>query len=247
MITNSEDRVVYADEVVIESLAIVEHGMSKLTIETDFPNPRKTFWTESYTSLFRSPPNGSYAAWRQNYPSQHIDPSYQDLSHDSSVFGDFSFLKLLVQVGYPSRGPAQPICSATASNASRPPGSLERFQTFRVLLLVHDGCAAGGGAFDDAEERRSLARRKMFRILAPQTTENPLYFYSSSSSNDSIQLIAEQWSSIGGEGMLLGAGSGFNPSDLSASNVAQTKAKFDVAHAHGLIIGGYVFLQGEAE
>jgi hypothetical protein len=241
VISNSKG-VVYADEVVIESLAVVEHGMGKISIETDFPNPRKTFWSEEVSSLFKYPPNGSYAGWRQDYPSKHIDPAYQDISHDASVFGDYSFLKLLVQVGYPGRGPAQPICSATFHDP--PPGAAVRFQTFRVLELLHDGASAGGGAYDDSEERRSLARRRMFRTLAPQTTENPLLFYSTDASNSSVALVAEQWSSIGGEAMLLGYGSGFNPSDLSAKNVQATKAKFEIAHNHSLLIGGYIFLQG---
>merc|ERR1719174_748604 len=44
----------------------------------------------------------------------------------------------------------------------------ETFLSFRALLLVHD---------DTDIQRQALARQRATMVLAPQTTENPIFFH----------------------------------------------------------------------
>ncbi len=121
----------------------------------------------------------------------------------------------------PIIGPAQEIPSG---------GS---FESFRSWVLVND-------SYD--KDRNSLALRKMYRVIAPWTTENPLMMHVRFSDDDAIKLALDQCAEVGFEMAIMTFGSGFNVEDLSPENIAKWKKRTDYAHEKGLQLGGYSLL-----
>lgn len=89
----------------------------------------------------------------------------------------------------PTHGPDQTIA----------PGG--RFETFRVFELAYDGTD---------RERRGLALRKMYRMIAPWVTENPLMMHMRSARPDAVRQAVDQCHDVGFEMLILSFGSGFN-------------------------------------
>lgn len=111
-----------------------------------------------------------------------------------------------------------------------PGGSLEGFHVFE---LVHD---------DADRERRGLAVRRMYRLLAPWTTESPLMLHQTSTDPAVVRNAVDQAAECGFEMIILSFGSGLNMEDASPANVARFKELADYAHQKGLQFGGYSLL-----
>ena len=109
----------------------------------------------------------------------------------------------------------------------------ETFTTFRTWVLVND-------SFD--RERNSLALRKMYRVIAPWITENPLMMHIRYSDDEAVKLALDQCAEVGFEMAIMTFGSGFNVEDLSAENLAKWKKWADYAHSVGVELGGYSLL-----
>lgn len=143
-----------------------------------------------------------------------VDPDY-----DSQV----NYLKLtpcLLKVS-PEIGPAQ------ALN----PG--EDFQTFRTFVLPYDSYE---------RERQGLALRKMYRTLAPWTTENPLMMHARFADWEQVKVAIDQAAEVGFEMVILTFGSGFNIEDNSQAYIDKMKKYADYARSKGVEIGGYSLL-----
>ncbi len=109
----------------------------------------------------------------------------------------------------------------------------ESFTTHRTYELV----------FDSTErERNSLATRRMFRTIAPWTTENPILMHVRSADPDAVRLGIDQCAELGFEMIILTFGSGFNIENEDPAYLAQLKELADYAHAKGIEIGGYSLL-----
>jgi len=106
----------------------------------------------------------------------------------------------------------------------------ETFNSIRTNELLLD-------SYD--RERNGLAQRKMYRIIAPWTTENPIFMHLVSSDPEKVKSCIDQCVATGYEGLILSFGSGLNMEDTSATNVAKFKALADYAHSKGILIGGY--------
>ena len=106
----------------------------------------------------------------------------------------------------------------------------ENFNSIRTNELLLD-------SYD--RERNGLAQRKMYRTVAPWTTENPIFMHLVSSDPEKVKSCIEQCVATGYEGLILSFGSGLNMEDTSTSNVAKFKALADYAHSKGILIGGY--------
>lgn len=109
----------------------------------------------------------------------------------------------------------------------------ETFESFRVFEMLHDS---------DETERRGLAIRKLHRVLAPWSTENPILMHVRNSNSDAIRLAVDQCAEVGFEMLILSFGSGINMEDVSPENIARFKADFDYAHSKGIEIGAYSLL-----
>lgn len=106
----------------------------------------------------------------------------------------------------------------------------ETFKSIRTNELLLD-------SYD--RERNGLAQRKMYRAIAPWTTENPIFMHLVSSDPDRVKNCIDQCAATGYEGLILSFGSGVNMEDTSSVNLFKFKQLADYAHQKGVLIGGY--------
>ncbi len=106
----------------------------------------------------------------------------------------------------------------------------ETFEAYRVWELV----------FDSTErERRGLAMRRMYRVVAPWTCENPLMFHKTTSKPDDVRAAIKQCKETGFETIIMSFGSRFNLESKDPKYRALYKSLADEARAEGIILGGY--------
>ncbi len=121
----------------------------------------------------------------------------------------------------PDVGPAQQIAAG------------ETFESFRAFILP----------FDSYErERQGLSLRKMYRIVAPWITENPLMMHVRYADWKTVKNAIDQCAEVGFEMVILTFGSGFNIENDSDEYIAQMKKYADYAKSKGIEIGGYSLL-----
>jgi len=88
-------------------------------------------------------------------------------------------------------------------------------------------------------ERRGLAIRKMYRTIAPWTTENPIFMHLVSKNDEEVKRAVDQCAATGYEAVILSFGSHCNMEDTSAENIKRWKMLSDYAHSKSILIGGY--------
>jgi hypothetical protein len=88
-------------------------------------------------------------------------------------------------------------------------------------------------------ERRGLAIRRMYRTVAPWTTENPIFMHLVSKTDDEVYRAIDQCAATGYEALILSFGSNCNMEDTSATNIGRWKKIAGYAHGKGIKIGGY--------
>ncbi len=109
----------------------------------------------------------------------------------------------------------------------------DKFESFRTFELLHD-------SWD--RERKGLARRRMYRTIAPWVTENPILMHVRNSDDESVKLAIDQCAEVGFEMVIITFGSGFNIEDESDENLRRMKRLADYAHKRGIALGGYSLL-----
>lgn len=107
------------------------------------------------------------------------------------------------------------------------------FATFRTFVLVPDA---------DDRDRQSLAQRRMYRTLAPWSTENPLMLHVRSAEPAAVRTAIDQCAEVGFEMAILTFGSGFDIEDDSQANLDRWRELADYAHQKGVQLGGYSLL-----
>ncbi len=107
------------------------------------------------------------------------------------------------------------------------------FESFRVFELLT-------GATD--RERRGLALRRMYRTLAPWSSENPLMFHVRSARPDDLRTAIAQASDVGFELLIMTFGSGFQFESRDPAYRAKYRGLVEEARARGLALGGYSLL-----
>ena len=90
----------------------------------------------------------------------------------------------------------------------------ETFKSFRTFEILHDS---------DDRERKGLARRKMYRTVAPQVTENPILMHVRSAEPDAVRLAIDQCAEVGFEMVIMTFGSGFNVESEDSEYIATMK------------------------
>jgi len=126
----------------------------------------------------------------------------------------------LLDVG-PDLGPAQEIA----------PGGV--FESFRVWVLPLD-------SFD--RERCGLAMRRMYRVIAPWVTENPLMMHVRSADERTVTNAISQCAAVGFEMVILSFGSGFDLENEQPATLARAQKYAAYARAKGIEIGSYSLL-----
>ena len=109
----------------------------------------------------------------------------------------------------------------------------EAFTSFRTFEILHDS---------DDRERKGLARRKMYRTVAPQITENPIFMHVRSADPASVRLAIDQCAEVGFEMVIMTFWSGFNIESEDPKYIATMKKLVDYAHSKGIELGGYTLM-----
>ena len=104
------------------------------------------------------------------------------------------------------------------------------FQSFRVHELVI-------GSNDP--ERSALARHRMFRLLAPHTQENPIFFHMTDSTPNAVKKIIDQMAEVGFEMLIYSFGSGFDIESTNDTYIQELASIVKYAHSKGIEVGGY--------
>ena len=122
---------------------------------------------------------------------------------------------------YPPQGPEQDILSK---------GTFESFRAFELLYDSTD------------RERKGLALRRLYRMIAPWITENPLILHVVSTKPETVQNAIDQTANCGFEMVSLSFGSDINMEDESDDNYQKCKSLADYANSKGMHLGGYSLL-----
>ena len=107
------------------------------------------------------------------------------------------------------------------------------FTGIRAFELVHD---------NDDRERKGLAIRKLYRLMAPWASENPLMLHLTSTDPKVLYPALDQAAECGFEMVIISFGSRFNMEDVSLENIAKFKGFREYANKKGLELGGYSLL-----
>ncbi|EEI92068.1 hypothetical protein HMPREF0765_2221 [Sphingobacterium spiritivorum ATCC 33300] len=104
------------------------------------------------------------------------------------------------------------------------------FESVKTYELLHD-------SYD--RERRGLAVGRMYRLLSPWVTANPIFMHLVSKNDDDVRAAIDQAAAVGYEAVILSFGSHLNMEDSSAANHAKWKKLAIYAKSKGVRIGGY--------
>lgn len=161
----------------------------------------------------------AFASFNTNDANHHVVHWETDPEYSSQV----NYLRLtpcLLNVR-PEIGPEQTIA----------PG--DSFDSFYTFVMPQD-------SYD--RERMGLAQKRIYRTLAPWSTENPLMMHARFSDWERLKVAIDQASEAGFEMVILTFGSGFNIEDDSDEYIAKMKEYADYAHEKGVELGGYSLL-----
>lgn len=136
------------------------------------------------------------------------------------------------QVNWARRTPCLLVCEPTYGPDQRiAPG--ESFEGFRVFELVYANAN---------REHQGMAYRRMYRIIAPWVTENPithhLLTHDPKRAREAIDMAAE----VGFEAIIFSFGSGFDMENRDAAFLDQWKQVADYADGKGIELGSYSLL-----
>lgn len=109
----------------------------------------------------------------------------------------------------------------------------DTFTSFRTFILPYD-------SYD--RERQGLALRRMYRTIAPWTTENPLMMHARFADWERVKIAIDQAAEVGFEMVILTFGSGFNIEDDSPEYISKMKEYAHYAKSKNIEIGGYSLL-----
>jgi hypothetical protein len=111
------------------------------------------------------------------------------------------------------------------------PGSI--FESFRTFELISDSTE---------RERKGLSLRRMYRTIAPWSTENPIIMHVRNEDPKSVRLAIDQCAEVGFEMVIMTFGSGFDMENIDPNYMAQIKELVDYAHVKSIELGGYSLL-----
>jgi hypothetical protein len=109
----------------------------------------------------------------------------------------------------------------------KPGGSIESIKTYELLQDSYD------------RERKGLAIRRMYRIVAPWVTSNPIFMHLVSKDDQEVVTAIDQCAATGYEALILSFGSHCNMEDTTAANLEKWKKLADYAHHKKIFIGSY--------
>jgi hypothetical protein len=109
----------------------------------------------------------------------------------------------------------------------QPNDSLQSIRTYELLMDSYD------------RERRGMMIQKMYSIVAPWTTQNPIFMHLVSKNDDEVYNAINQCAATGYEALIMSFGSHCHMEDTSAANIERWKKIADYAHSKNILIGAY--------
>ena len=207
----ASDLSIFVTAVVVELLACPEHACDRVMSVETDYMPRHTQWDPRWSQ--NGAPYLNTTLWFQ-------DADYAANDNDQNLQADATYYVSLLQVGYPEQGPSVVI------------GPGETWDSFHVLELCHDS---------EDEERQNLARRRWMRTLAPQGTENPIYWHLEDQAN--VIAAIDETEAAGFEMLIISYSSGFDAESSNATYLDFVRNFTAYAHSKRLLIGGYTLMQ----
>jgi hypothetical protein len=207
-----------------------------ITIQNHSKKPIRlqSFTSEILAAVERESKVEPSAKWE--LPNLHIESDYSFIAVDPTTANRVAQWvadpDYTTQVNYLLQTPAVLEC--------KPPqgpdvtiGAGENFDSFRVWELWHDSTE---------KERKALAVRRMYRTLAPWSTENPILMHVRSANPDAVRLAIDQCAEVGFEMVILSFGSGLDMENISPAYLKKMKELADYAHSKKIELGGYSLL-----
>lgn len=109
----------------------------------------------------------------------------------------------------------------------------ETFTSFRTWLMPFDS---------ETRERKGLFQQRMYKKIAPWTTENPIFLHCTSTDPEVVKTAIDQCAETGYEMVILSFGSGLNMEDESDENIIRFREFTRYANSKGIELGGYSLL-----
>lgn len=109
----------------------------------------------------------------------------------------------------------------------------ETFQSFRTWIMPFDS---------SDRERQGLFLNRMYRKIAPWTTENPIFMHCTSSDPEVVKTAIDQCAATGYEMLILSFGSGLDMESEDEENYRKFRELREYAAARGIELGGYSLL-----
>ena len=106
----------------------------------------------------------------------------------------------------------------------------EVFKSVRTNELLMD-------SYD--RQRRGLMLKKMYRTIAPWTTQNPIFMHLVSKNDQEVKNAIDQCVITGYEAVILSFGSHLNMEDTTIENLNRWKVLATYAHDRKILLGGY--------
>jgi hypothetical protein len=106
----------------------------------------------------------------------------------------------------------------------------EVFKSVRTNELLMD-------SYD--RQRRGLILKKMYRTIAPWTTQNPIFMHLVSKNDQEVINAIDQCVATGYEAVILSFGSHLEMEDTTSANLNRWKDLATYAHDHKILLGGY--------
>lgn len=104
------------------------------------------------------------------------------------------------------------------------------FESFRAFELAQDSTE---------RERKSLAKRRMYRTIAPWTSENPILMHVRSADPQAVRAAIDQCAEVGFEMVIMTFGSGFEFESRDKNYQSRLKELADYGMSKGVALGGY--------
>ncbi len=173
---------------------------------------------------------------RWEYPNIHIESDYAFHGDDSKNANKTAYWiadpQYSTQVNYQRKTPVMlEIRPPAGPDVVIEPG--EEFESFRTFELIYDSTE---------RERKGLALRRMYRTIAPWSTESPIIMHVRRADPKSVRLAIDQCAEVGFEMVIMTFGSGFSMENVDPTYMAQMKELVDYAHSKGIELGGYSLL-----
>ncbi len=207
-----------------------------LTISNGTARPVRlnTFITENLAAVEYESLVGVPERWE--YPNIHIESDYAFGGDDSKNANRTAYWlvdpQYSSQVNYQRQTPIMlEVRPPLGPDVDIEPGGT--FESFRTFELIYDSTE---------RERKGLSLRRMYRTIAPWSTENPIIMHVRRADPKSVRLAIDQCAEVGFEMVIMTFGSGFNMENTSPNYVAQLKELVDYAHSRNIELGGYSLL-----